>query len=115
MGNEPNLRVWRLEGIGEFLHVSNFAHPTSKAFHQSLALCFVEQGTFNVRHCGVNYAVGGGALLVAQSGDTTSCEDFDGKSKHLEFHCATSALQTIAEEIGDRFSGGPNFSESIYL
>ena len=98
-----------MEGIGEFLRVSNFAHPTSKAFHQSLALCFVEQGAFNVRHCGVKYSVGKGALLVAQSGEITSCEDFDGKSKHREFHCAPSALETIAEEIGDRFTGGRIF------
>lgn len=120
MGSEPKLRVWRLEGIGEFLQVSNFAHPTSKAFHQSLALCFVEQGAFNVRHCGVRYSVGKGALLVAQSGEITSCEDFDGKSKHREFHCAPEALETIAEEIGDRFTGGRIFQspficdESIY-
>ena len=109
MGNEPKLKVWRLEGIGEFLHVSNFAHPTSKALHQSLALCFVEQGAFNVRHCGVRYSVGKGALLVAQSGEITSCEDFDGKSKHREFHCAPRALETIAEEIEDRFTGGRIF------
>lgn len=109
MGNEPKLRVWRLEGIGEFLDVSNFAHPTSKAFHQSLALCFVEQGAFSVRHCGVSYSVGKGALLVAQSGEITSCEDFEGKSKHREFHCAPKALGTIAEEIGDRFTGGRIF------
>lgn len=109
MSDEPKLRVWHLEGIGEFLHVSNFAHPTSKAFHQSLALCFVEQGAFNVRHCGVNYSVGKGALLVAQSGEITSCEDFEGKSKHREFHCAPVALETIAEETGDRFAGGRIF------
>lgn len=114
MGSELKLRVWRLEGIGEFLHVSNFAHPTSKAFHQSLALCFVEQGAFNVRHCGVSYSVGKGALLVAQSGEITSCEDFDGKSKHREFHCAPEALETIAEEIGDRFTGGRIF-ESPFI
>lgn len=109
MGHELKLRGWRLEGIGEFLHVSNFAHPTSKAFHQSLALCFVEQGAFHVCHCGVNYSVGKGALLVAQSGEITSCEDFDGKSKHREFHCSPAALKTIAEEIGDRFTGGRIF------
>ena len=109
MDNEPKLKVWRLEGIGEFLHVANFAHPTSKAFHQSLALCFVDHGAFNVRHCGVRYSVGKGALLVAQSGDTTSCEDFDGTSKHREFHCAPEALETIAEEIGDHFTGGRIF------
>lgn len=109
MGDELKLRVWRFEGIGEFLHVSNFAHPTSKAFHQSLALCFVEQGAFNVRHCGVRYSVGKGALLVAQSGEITSCQDFDGKSKHREFHCAPRALETIAEEIGYRFTGGRIF------
>jgi AraC-like DNA-binding protein len=109
MRNEPDLGVWRLEGIGEFLHVSDFAHPTSKAFHQSLALCFVDQGAFNVRHCGVSYSVGKGALLVAQSGEITSCEDFDGKSKHREFHCAPKGLETIAEEIGDRFTGGRIF------
>ena len=114
MRTEPNLRVWRLEGIGEFLQASNFAHPTSKAYHQSLALCFVEEGAFNVRHCGVKYSVGMGALLVAQSGEITSCEDFDGKSKHREFHCAPEALETIAEEIGDRFSGGRIF-ESPFI
>jgi len=109
MTSELKLRVWRLEGIGEFLQVSNFAHPTSRAFHQSLALCFVDQGAFNVRHCGVRYSVGKGALLVAQSGEITSCEDFDGKSKHREFHCAPEALEKIAEEIGDRFTGGRIF------
>jgi AraC-like DNA-binding protein len=109
MDSEPKLKISRLDGIGEFLHVSNFSHPTSKAFHQSLALCFVDQGAFNVRHCGVNYSVGTGALLVAQSGEITSCEDFDGKSKHREFHCAASALETIAEEIGDQFRGGRIF------
>lgn len=109
MRTEPKLRVWRLEGIGEFHHVINFAHPTSKAFHHSLALCFVEQGAFNVRHCGVSYSVGNGALLVAQSGEITSCEDFDGKSKHREFHCSPGALETIAEEIGDHFTGGRIF------
>lgn len=107
--NEPKLRVWRNEGIGEFLHVSNYAHPTSKALHQSLAFCFVEQGAFNVRHCGVSYSVGKGALLVVQSGEITSCEDFDGKSKHREFHCDPKALETIAEEIGDRCTGGRIF------
>ena len=114
MGDELKLRIWRLEGIGEFLHVSNFAHPTSKALHQSLALCFVEQGAFNVRHCGVSYSVGKGALLVAQSGEITSCEDFDGKSRHREFHCAPKALETIAEEIGDRFTGGRIF-QSLFV
>lgn len=109
MNNEPKLRVWRSEGIGEFLHVSNFAHPTTKAYHQSLALCFVDDGAFNVRHCGVRYSVGKGALLVAQSGDTTSCEDFHGTSKHREFHCAPAALETIAEEIEDRLTAGRLF------
>src|ERR1044071_629902 len=109
MGNELSLRVWRLDGIGEFLRVSNFAHPTSKAYHPSLALCFVEQGAFKVRHCGVNYSVGEGALLVAQSGDITSCQDFYGKSKYRVFHCAPKALETIAEEIGDYFRGGRIF------
>lgn len=109
MGDEPKLRVSRVEGIGEFLHVSNFAHPTTRTFHQSLALCFVEHGAFNVRHCGVRYSVGTGALLVAQSGDITSCEDFEGKSKHREFHCAPEALETIAEEIGDRLVCGRIF------
>lgn len=109
MNSDPKLKVWRLEGTGEFLQVSNFAHPTTKAFHQSLALCFVEQGAFNVRHCGVRYSVGKGALLVAQSGDTTSCEDFEGKSTHREFHCAPEAMETIAEEIGDRLTGGRIF------
>lgn len=100
-----SLRVWRLEGIGDFHHVSNFAHPTSKAYHESLALCFVDHGAFNVRHCGVRYSVGKGALLVAQSGENTSCEDFEGKSIHREFHCAPRALETIAEETGHRFTG----------
>jgi AraC-like DNA-binding protein len=109
MPNELELRVWRLAGIGEFLHVSNFAHPTSKAFHPSLALCFVDHGAFNVRHCGVTYSVGKGTLLVAQSGEVTSCEDFEGKSKHREFHCSPRALETIAEEIGDRFTGSRIF------
>ncbi|MBV9180222.1 MAG: helix-turn-helix transcriptional regulator [Acidobacteria bacterium] len=109
MGNELKVRAWRLAGIGEFLHVSNFEHPTSNAFHQSLALCFVDHGAFNVRHCGVNYSVGKGLLLVAQSGETTSCEDFEGKSKHREFHCAPKALETIAEETGERFTGGRIF------
>ena len=107
--SHPKLKVWRFEGTGEFLQVSNFAHPTTKAYHQSLALCFVDQGAFNVRHCGVRYSVGNGALLVAQSGDITSCEDFDGKSKHREFHCAPEALGTIAEEIGHRLTGGRMF------
>ncbi|HEY1804885.1 MAG TPA: AraC family transcriptional regulator [Terracidiphilus sp.] len=109
MDSEPKLKVWRLKGTGEFLQVSNFAHPTTKAFHQSLALCFVEQGAYNVRHCGVSYSVGKGALLVVQSGDITSCEDFDGKSQHREFHCAPEALETIAEEIEDRSTGGRLF------
>ena len=109
MGNELKLRVWHLEGIGEFLHVSNFAHPTSKVLHESLALCFVEQGAYKVRHCGVSYSVGEGALLVAQSGEFTSCEDFDGKSKYRVFHCTPRALETIAEELGDRFREGRIF------
>ena len=109
MSIDPKLKVWRLEGTGEFLQVSNFAHPTTKAYHPSLAICFIDNGAFNVRHCGVRYSVGKGALLVAQSGDTTSCEDFDGTSRHREFHCAPEALETIAEEIGDRFTGGRIF------
>jgi AraC-like DNA-binding protein len=109
MAGEPKLRVRRLEAIGEFLHVSNFAHPTSKALHQSLALSFIEHGAFNVRHCGVNYSVGKGALLVAQSDETTSCEDFEGKSVHREFHCDPRALETIAEETGTRLAGGRLF------
>jgi AraC-like DNA-binding protein len=109
MNDKVGVRTWRNEGIGEFLHVSNFAHPTSKAFHESLALCFVEQGAFKVRHCSVTYSVGEGALLVAQSGEITSCEDFDGKSKYRVFHCDPRALETIAEEIGDRFRGGRIF------
>lgn len=109
MDNELKLKVWRSEGIGEFHNVCNFAHPTSDAFHQSLALCFVEQGAFGVRHCGVRHSVRKGALLVAQCGETTSCEDFEGKSKHREFHCEPKALETIAEEIGDRFTGGRVF------
>ena len=109
MRNEVKLRVWRSEGIGEFHHVSNIAQPTSNIFHQSLALCLVEQGAYKVRHCGVNYSVGEGALLVAQSGEITSGDDFDGKAKYREFHCAPKALETIAEEIGDRFRGGRIF------
>ena len=105
MSDELKLQVRSVEGIGEFLEVANFAHPTSRAFHQSLAICFVDDGAFNVRHCGVRYSVGKGSLLVAQSGDTTSCEDFEGKSKHREFHCAPAALQMIADEIGNRFDG----------
>jgi hypothetical protein len=53
--------------------------------------------------------VGKGAVLVAQSGEITSCEDFDGKSTHREFHRAPEALETIAEESGDRFTGGRIF------
>jgi AraC-like DNA-binding protein len=109
VSSDPQLKVWRVEGTGEFLQVSNFAHPTTKAFHQSLALCFVDQGAFNVRHCNTRYAVGKGALLAVQCGDITSCEDFDGKSKHREFHCAPTALETIAEEIGDGSTGGRIF------
>jgi len=109
MRNELKLRIWRSEGIGEFHHVSNMVHPTSNIFHQSLALCFVERGAYNVRHGGVNYSVGAGALLVAQSGDITSGDNFDGRSKYREFHCALTALETIAEEIGDRFRGGRIF------
>ena len=107
--NDLKLRVWRLEGIGEFLDVANFAHPTSKAFHQSLAICFVDDGAFKVRHGGIRHSVGRGALLVAQSGETTSCEDFEGTSRHREFHCTPAALETIAREIGDRFVGGRLF------
>ena len=109
MGNELRLRVWRLEGIGEFLHVSNFAHPTSEVLHESVAFCFVEQGAYKVRHCGVSYSVGEGQLLVAQPGELTSCEDFDGKSKYRVFHFAPKALETIAEETGDSFKGGRIF------
>src|SRR5262249_40907873 len=105
MSNELKLRIWRNEGIGEFLHVSNFAHPTSKVLHQSLALCFVERGAFKVSHCGVRYSVGKDALLVAQSGETTSCEDFEGKSKYRVFLSDIRAMETIAEETGDRFKG----------
>ncbi len=105
MNNEPQLKMWRLEGIGEFLHVSKFAHPTAEVLHQSLAFCFVEQGAFRVRHCGVNYSVGEGALQVAQSGEMTSCEDFEGKSRYRVFHCASQALEAIADETGDRFKG----------
>ena len=53
--------------------------------------------------------MGKGAVLVAQSGEITSCEDFDGKSTHREFHRAPEALETIAEESGDRFTGGRIF------
>ena len=109
MASDPKVTTSRLEGIGELHHVSNIAHPASKFLHQSLALCFIEQGAYNVRHCGVNYSVGKGALLIAQSGDITSDDDFDGKSKYRDFHCAPKALETIAEEMGDRFRGGRIF------
>ena len=109
MASEPKVTTSRLEGIGELHHVSNIAHPASKFLHQSLALCFIEQGAYNVRHCGVNYSVGKGALLIAQSCDITSDDDFDGKSKYRDFHCAPKALETIAEEMGDRFRGGRIF------
>lgn len=109
MGNELELRVWRNEGIGEFLHVSNFAHPTSRILQQSLGLCFVERGAYRVRHCGVDYSVGEGQLLVAQSGDVLSCEDYDGKAKYRLFQSDPRALETIAEEIGERLRGGRIF------
>ena len=105
MSNEPKLRIWRNEGIGEFLHVSNLAHPNSKVLHQSLALCFVEQGAYKVNHCGVTHSVGEGALLVAQSGEFTSCEDFEGRAKYRVFLSDSTAMETIAEEIGDGFRG----------
>ena len=105
MGTAAKVRVWRLDGIGEFLHVCNFAHPTSKVFHQTLAFCFVEQGSYRVRHRGVDHSVGEGALLVAQSGDLTSCEDFEGKSRFRVFHCAPEAMETIAEETGGSCKG----------
>lgn len=109
MSNKARLRIWRNEGIGEFLHVRNFAHPTSKILHQSLEICYVEQGAYKVSHCGVSYSVGEGMLLVAQSGTFTSCEDFEGKSKYRLFQCNPRALETIAEEIGERFRGGRIF------
>ncbi len=109
MRNELKLRIWRNEGIGEFLHVCNCAHPNSKVLHQSLALCFVEQGAYKVSHCGVTYSVGEGALLVAQSGEFTSCEDFEGRAKYRVFLCDPKALETIAEETGNRIRGGRIF------
>ena len=109
MGNELKLRVWRLEGIGEFLHVSNFAHPTSKILQQSLGLCLVERGAYRVSHCGVNYSVGEGQLLVAQSGDVLSCEDFDGKAKYRLFQADLKAMETIGDEIGEPLRGGRIF------
>ncbi len=109
MNDKMGLRIWRKEGIGDFHHVSNFAHPTSKVLHQSLALCFVEQGAFKVSHCGVSYSVGKGALLVVQSGDFTSCEDFEGKSKYRVFLSDPKVLGTIAEETGERLRGGRIF------
>lgn len=109
MNNKVGLRVWRNEGIGEFLHVSNFAHPTSRILHQSLEMCFVEEGAYRVSHCGVNYSVGEGALLVAQTGDFTTCEDFEGKSRYRIFLCDRRALETIAEEAGCRFGGSRIF------
>jgi AraC-like DNA-binding protein len=109
MNDKVGLRIWRKEGIGEFLHVSNFAHPTTKILHQSLEICFVEQGAYRVIHCGVNYSVGEGMLLVAQVGGFTTCEDFQGKSKYRIFQCDLGALEKIAEETGNRFSGGRLF------
>ena len=100
MGNELKLRVRRLEGIGEFLHVSNFAHPTSKVLHESLALCFVEQGAYKVRHCGVSYSVGEGALLVAQSGEITSCEDFDGNRNTEYFTALPGRWRQLPKNLG---------------
>jgi AraC-like DNA-binding protein len=109
MSKELELRVWRLDGIGEFLKFAHFAHPTSDAFHQSLALCFVDDGAFNLRHCGVRYAVGRGMLLVAQSGEITSREPLSGTSNHREFHCSPGALETIADEMEIRLVGGRLF------
>ena len=109
MSNELKLRIWRKEGIGEFLYVSNFAHPTSKILQQSLGLCFVERGAYRVSHCGVNYSVGEGQLLVAQSGDVLSCEDYDGKAKYRLFQSDPKAMETIVEEIRERPSGGRIF------
>ena len=109
MSNELKLKIWRNEGIGEFLQVSNFAHPTTKILHQSLEICFVEQGAYRVNHCGVNYSVGEGMLLVAQSGGFTTCEDFEGKAKYRIFQCDLGALKTIAEETGNGLSGGRVF------
>jgi AraC-like DNA-binding protein len=109
MGNAAKLRVWRNDGVGDFLHVSNFAHPTSKILQESLALCFVERGAYRVNHCGVNYSVGEGQLLVAQSGDILSCEDFDGKAKYRVFQADPKAMETIVEEIGERLKGGRIF------
>ena len=109
MNNKAQLRIWRNEGIGDFLHVSNFAHPTSKILQQSLGLGFVERGAYRVSHCGVNYSVGAGELLVAQAGDVLSCEDYDGKAKYRLLQSDPRALETIAEEIGEPFSGGRIF------
>ena len=100
MRNELKLRVWRSEGIGEFHHVSNMAHPTSNIFHESLAICLVEQGSYNVRHCGLNYSVGKGALLVAQSGEITSGDDFDGKSKIREFTALPRRSRQLPKKLG---------------
>lgn len=105
MNDRVRLRIWRNEGVGEFLHVSNFAHPTSKILQQSLGLCYIEKGAYRVSHCGVSYSVGEGELLVAQSGDVLSCEDYDGKAKYRLFQSDPRALETIAEEIGEPFSG----------
>ena len=115
MNDKMSLRIWRNEGIGEFLHVSNFAHPNSKVLHQSLDICFVEKGAYRVNHCGVTHSVGEGALLVVQSGEFTSCEDFEGRAKYRVF------LQRHQRD-GDncRRNRGPiqretNLSESVYL
>jgi AraC-like DNA-binding protein len=105
MGNAPKLRVWRNEGVGDFLHVSNFAHPTSKILQESLGLCFVERGAYRVSHCGVNYSVGEGQLLVAQSGDVLSCEDYEGKAKYRLFQSDPKAMEAVVEEIGERLRG----------
>jgi AraC-like DNA-binding protein len=110
MNDKVQLRIWRNEGIGEFLRVSNFAHPTSKILQQSLGLCFVERGAYRVSHCGVNYLVGEGELLVAQSGDVISCEDYEGKAKYRLFQSDPRALETIAEEIGEPFREGRIFN-----
>ena len=109
MGKELKLKVWRNEGIGDFLRVSNFAHPTSKILQESLSLCFIEQGAYRASHCGANYSVGEGELLVAQAGDVLSCEDYDGKAKYRLFQSDPRGLETIAEEIGEPSSGGRIF------
>jgi AraC-like DNA-binding protein len=109
MRDEPKLRVWRSEGIGEFHEVSDMAQPSANIVHPSLALCLVEHGAYDVRHGGVTHSVGDGMLLVVQSGDITSGGNFRGKAKYREFHCAPEALGAIAEEVGGGLGSGRIF------